>query len=47
MRLFIRISAVTGTNPAQLDDVEWLLLDRQGVLVSQGAGDAALLDRRR
>jgi general secretion pathway protein L len=45
MRLFIRINDHPGDDPAQLADVEWLLLDRQGTLVSQGAGDAALLDR--
>jgi general secretion pathway protein L len=50
MRLFIRINAHGDRSglqdvEARLADVEWLLLDRQGTLVSQGAGDAAMLDR--
>lgn len=45
MRLFIRIKDRPGVAPAELTDIEWLLLDRQATLVSQGDGDAALLDR--
>jgi general secretion pathway protein L len=45
MRLFIRATLAPGTDSKQLDGIEWLLLDRHGGLVSQGAGDSALLDR--
>ena len=45
MRLFIRIAAAKGIDPHELGSLEWLLLDRAGVLVSQGSGDLAMLDR--
>src|SRR5262245_24730757 len=44
MRLFIRITGTGTTEPHALDALEWLLLDKQGTLVSQGSGDLAMLD---
>lgn len=45
MRLFIRITDVPGTDPSTLAALEWLLVDRQGALVSQGSGDPSMLER--
>jgi general secretion pathway protein L len=45
MRLFIRIADVPGTDPTVLHALEWLLVDQQGALVSQGSGDPSMLDR--
>lgn len=45
MRLFIRITDVPGSDPSGLFSLEWLLLDNQGALVSQGAGDPAMLEQ--
>src|SRR5580765_6216067 len=45
MRLFIRIADVPGSDPSGLFSLEWLLLDNQGALVSQGSGDPATLEQ--
>ncbi len=44
MRLFIRTTDVVAAQPHALGSLEWLLVDRQGALVSQGSGDLAMLD---
>lgn len=44
MRLFIRVTRAIAAEPHALDSLEWLLVDRQGTLVSQGSGDLAMLD---
>ncbi len=45
MRLFIRIGGGTASDPHEVGFVEWLLVDREKVLVSQGSGDLTMLDR--
>ncbi len=45
MRLFIRIIESPTTDPKLLENLEWLLLDRQDALVSHGSGDLATLAR--
>ncbi len=45
MRLFIRIVNSGTDEPDALGSLEWLLLDRARELVSQGAGDLAMLAR--
>ncbi len=45
MRLFIRITGARAIDGHELGSLEWLLLDRERVLVSQGSGDLAMLDR--
>lgn len=45
MRLFIRIADIPGSDPTGLFSLEWLLVDKQGALVSQGSGDPAMLER--
>lgn len=44
MRLFIRIASAVTAEPHALESLEWLLVDRQGTLVSQGSGNLAMLD---
>jgi len=44
MRLFIRIADIPGADPTVLHTLEWLLVDKQGALVSQGSGDPTMLE---
>ena len=44
MRLFIRIVSTTPADLRELVALEWLLVDRQGALVSQGSGNLEMLD---